>query len=150
MTKAKSKSGGKGKLLPIKELIAEGTIPSSTSVVETAGQTAAQLIEQPHGGALLPGGQPGNKGGGRTAAAIKGTAREILASKGLPWILKTLSEVGTTTCPSCGEPVQPLASDAIKAKLADTLFRAGVGTQQEIELTGGVTLTHDTVTPRDT
>ena len=48
---------------------------------KTAAKTA--MVPQKHGGALLPGGVPGNKGGGRPSNELKGSLREIL-EKGLP------------------------------------------------------------------
>ena len=41
------------------------------------------MVPQKHGGALLPGGVPGNKGGGRPSNELRGSMREIL-EKGLP------------------------------------------------------------------
>lgn len=49
---------------------------------KTAGKTA--VVPQKHGGALLTGGVPGNKGGtGRPPNELRGSMREIL-EKGLP------------------------------------------------------------------
>lgn len=55
-------------------------------MADSNGKTAAPIrktaepvkIPQPHGGALLSGGKPGNKGGGRTAEYVKQRAAEIL------------------------------------------------------------------------
>ena len=48
---------------------------------KTAAKTA--VVPQKHGGALLPGGVAGNKGGGRPPNELRGSMREIL-EKGLP------------------------------------------------------------------
>ena len=53
----------------------------SDSGKKTAAKTA--MVPQKHGGALLPGGVPGNKGGGRPSNELRGSMREIL-EKGLP------------------------------------------------------------------
>ena len=53
----------------------------SDSGKKTAAKTA--MVPQKHGGALLPGGVPGDKGGGRPSNELRGSMREIL-EKGLP------------------------------------------------------------------
>lgn len=48
---------------------------------ESADQTAEpELVPQPHGGALLSGGKPGNKGGGRTPDEFKRRMAELASS----------------------------------------------------------------------
>ena len=109
---------------------------------ETAGRTAV-LIPQEHGGALLSGGTPGNKGGGRTASELRGLMRRPLA-KLLP-VVERIAEATDTqevTCPECDHKHQVTswlkASDKLKA--VDLLARYGIGTQQEIEHKGHITL----------
>ena len=57
----------------------------SDSRKKTAAKTAAKtaVVLQKHGGALLTGGVPGNKGGGRPPNELRGSMRDIL-DKGLP------------------------------------------------------------------
>ncbi len=95
----------------------------------------AELIVQPHGGALLAGGKPGNKGGGRLPSEIKGTLREIVDDCGIPWIKDVLNAPRTVTC-ECGAKIEPPASDAVRARVTDTVFRVCVGTQVEVEHQG--------------
>lgn len=89
---------------------------------DTVGGTAV-LIPQKHGGALLPGGQPGNKGGGQSPEAIKGSFRKLIAEKGLPWAERMLDAPKTVACPKCGTMVQPPAADGVRARLLDTATR---------------------------
>lgn len=136
--KAGGKSKGKGQVLPIKELIADVNGGSSTSVVDPAGQSVA-LIPQPHGGALLPGGQIGNKGGpGRRPERIREKLQAILEEKLLPWIEITASQGETKTCPICGAVPNP----KLLKELTKIALDAAVPKQQEVEVTGGVTLIH--------
>ena len=110
----------------------------------SAGRTPA-LVPQDHGGALLAGGQLGNKGGGKTPDEIRGTLRQILDEHGIPWARDVLSAPRTVTC-ECGASIEPPASDAVKAKLGDTFLRVAVPSQQEVQHTGRVTLVADTGT----
>lgn len=48
---------------------------SDETAVESAG---LELVEQDHGGALLKGGKPGNKGGGRTPSQLRRAALKSL------------------------------------------------------------------------
>ncbi len=98
-------------------------------------KTDAKLIPQEHGGALLAGGQPGNKGGGRLPSEIKDTLREIVDDCGIPWIKDVLNAPRTVIC-KCGEKIDPPASDAVRARVTDTVFRVCVGTQVEVEHQG--------------
>ena len=51
---------------------------------KTADETPVPLVPQPHGGALLAGGVPGNKGGsGRPPAAFRVKMRDLLADDGV-------------------------------------------------------------------
>ena len=52
---------------------AEELVPRNTS-----GGTSAELVPQPHGGALARGGYRGNKGGGRPPSAIREAFRRDL------------------------------------------------------------------------
>ena len=86
---------------------------------KTAKKTA--LVPQPNGkGALLPGGEIGNKGGtGQPPAALRGSMCEILA-KGLPHFeeFATGERTATLECPECGETVPVKATrpaDQLKA-----------------------------------
>lgn len=47
---------------------------------KSAAKTADK-IPQPHGGALLPGGKKGNKGGGRTPDAFRQMCQELASSQ---------------------------------------------------------------------
>jgi hypothetical protein len=54
--------------------------PGPKTAAETAAPVVATLIPQPHGGALLPGGKPGNRGGpGRPPDAHRERLRELLS-----------------------------------------------------------------------
>ncbi|KKK90975.1 hypothetical protein LCGC14_2717600 [marine sediment metagenome] len=110
----------------------------------SAGETVAPtLIPQKHGGSLLSGGTPGNKGGGRTASELRGLMRRPLA-KLLP-VVERIAEATDTqevTCPECDHKHQVTswlkASDKLKA--VDLLARYGIGTQQEVDHGGHITL----------
>ena len=121
-------------------------IDSSKGVGVGKAESAAErpdLIPQKHGGALLSGGTPGQKGGGRTPDEIRGTLRQILDEHGIPWARDVLSAPRTVTC-ECGASIEPPASDAVKAKLGDTFLRVAVPSQQEVQHKGRVTLVADT------
>lgn len=52
---------------------------------ENSGESAGPvLVPQAHGGALLSGGKPGNRGGGRPKAAIRADLLRILDEYGIP------------------------------------------------------------------
>ena len=97
---------------------------------------------QPGGGYLLTG-NPGNKGGGRTASELRGLMRKPLA-KLLPVVERIAQATDTqeVTCPECDHKHQVTswlkASDKLKA--VDLLARYGIGTQQEVEHKGHITL----------
>ncbi len=95
----------------------------------------AGLIPQKHGGALLAGGQKGNKGGGRLPSEIKGTLREIVDDCGIPWIKDVLNAPRTVIC-KCGEEIEPPANDAVKARVTETVMRVCVGTHVDVEHQG--------------
>ena len=116
----------------------------------TKGTDSKDLIPQPHGGALLAGGNPGNKGGGRTPNEIRVLMRQPLA-KLLPIIteIAEAKDVQEVTCPHCEEKHEVVswlkASDKLKA--VDLLARYGIGTRQEVETTG-ITVLVDTKSVR--
>lgn len=66
---------------------------------------SAQLVPQPHGGAIRQGGNPGNRGGGRPPSAVRRMARRLYAER-----LPVLAAIGDgavqvpllETCPKCG------------------------------------------------
>ncbi len=109
----------------------------------TAKTENVELVPQPHGGALLAGGKPGNKGGGRTPSEIRELMRKPLA-KLLPIIteIAEAKDTQTVTCPKCGEKFEATswvkASDKLKA--VDLLARYGIGTSKEVEHKGMVLL----------
>ncbi len=144
-----------------KKRVSKGERPAKTAIPEPdikglIGDTAISaakspvLVAQSHGGALLSGGVPGNAGNrggpGRTPDEIKGTFRQILDEHGIPWVIEMLTGARSTTCPSCGETVEPPVADGVRARLTDTLTRSAVGTQQEVKVEGGMSLVHDTNT----
>ena len=94
----------------------------------SAGQTPA-LKPQEHGGALLAGGQLGNKGGGRTPDELRALMREPLAAA-IPLVVKIIQAADTSN----------------RDLLAAVGFLATycIGTKQEVEHTGRVTLEADT------
>ena len=53
------------------------------------------MVPQKHGGALLAGGVPGNKGGGRPSNELRGSLREIL-DEGLPHLQEFATGVSGT------------------------------------------------------
>jgi len=109
---------------------------------KTAAQTAAPaLIPQPHGGALLSGGVPGNKGGGRIADEVRGLARGGFADN-LPRAIAIASGMVDIklrkVCEHCGlppkssepEPVNVRAAIDSSLKALDLLGNYGVGKLQ--------------------
>lgn len=105
-----------------------------------------ELVPQAHGGALRHG-NPGNKGGGRTPNEIRELMRQPLA-KLLPIITRIAEapDVEEVECPHCNEKVEvpSYRKDGDKLKAVDLLARYGIGTRQEIEHEGRVTLVADT------
>lgn len=82
-----------------------------------------EKIPQKHGGALLSGGKPGNKGGpGRPPSGLREACREIF--EGSLENLKTIAQ-GTAKRPFMGDEVPPLFSEQIKA--IDTAGKYGLG-----------------------
>ena len=112
----------------------------------SAGQTPA-LKPQDHGGALLVGGQLGNKGGGRTPDELRALFRQPIA-KLLPVVerIAEAADVEEVSCPHCDEKVEvpSYRKDGDKLKAVDLLARYGIGTKQEVDIKGRVTLVADT------
>ena len=96
----------------------------------SAGQTT-DLIPQKHGGALATGGQLGNKGGGRTPDELRALMREPLA-KAIPLVVNMIHDPDTGS------------RDRLAA--VDFLARYSIGTKQEVDIKGRVTLVADTGT----
>lgn len=110
---------------------------------KTAGKTTAPSKRpQPHGGALLTGGVPGNKGGtGRPPSELRAQLRGSFAER-----VKVLEQFADGSmplrerCPKCGHeepaslatalPVEP--SDRLRA--LDMLAKYGLGTLKEISV----------------
>lgn len=87
----------------------------SKSPEETAGPT---LVPQPHGGALLPAGKPGNVGGtGRPPSAIRERLRGSFEQR-----IAILEEIADDT--------QAAKPDRMKA--VDILAKYGLGTTKEL------------------
>jgi len=89
-----------------------------------------ELVPQPHGGALLSGGQKGNKGGpGRPTGALRarmfGALDEQLAvasdiASGQPVEMQEINlpdVLAHVECPSCGGGLQPKSVDDMLAKI---------------------------------
>ena len=112
----------------------------------TTDSKVGELVPQPHGGALRHG-NPGNKGGGRTPNEIRELMRQPLATL-LPIITRIAEapDVEEVECPNCNEKVEvpSYRKDGDKLKAVDLLARYGIGTRQEIEHKGQVTLVADT------
>ena len=106
-----------------------------------------ELIPQPHGGALLPGGRRGNKGGGRPREAIREEFRQILTDKGLAKLREIMDapRCYVQTC-ECGREslIKPPTTDDTVLRALDLGAKYGVGTRQEVEYGGHITLIHDT------
>ena len=127
-----TENGNRAKCEGSIDITAENTVPKTGT-----------LIPQTHGGALRYGGT--HKGGpGRTPDELRGTIRQIIDEHGLPFLRAALSATRTMPCPHCEGPIEVPADPKLMAKLLDTGLRVGVGTQQQVEVTGGVNLTHDT------
>ena len=96
-----------------------------------------KLIPQPHGGALLAGGKPGNKGGGRPRDEIRRKFLSILSVKGLAILREILDAPRERehVCPKCGhsETIQPPKTDDVALKALDLAGKYGLGTYKEIE-----------------
>jgi len=123
-----------------------------TDESENSGRNSgAELVPQPHGGALLRGGVPGNAGGsGRPRNELRAELRDLARSRGVPFLVEvldgkvTVSFVGT--CPKCkhecgddgfSEKFWARVEDAVQAsvdqrlKAIEQMLRYGLGTQTE-------------------
>ena len=135
--------------------------PGLALAAETAGETAVNtspgLRVQAHGGALLSGGKPGNRGGGRPKESLRQRMRELLdatlnamaaalsGERGAAEAYKRIANDPRITVldASIQDIVLSACRDHITTKLTareigqfhETLARYGVGTQQEIEST---------------
>ena len=105
--------------------------------IDTATKTAGELIPQAHGGALLAGGKPGNKGGpGRPRSLIRERLSGVLDEHGVNTLTEILTAPRETvvTCSECGSEtkVRPPSSDADRIRATDVAGKYGVGTLREI------------------
>lgn len=96
-----------------------------TKTRETAGQTAAlpRLVPQPHGGALLTGGQPGNRGGRRYKDDTIEQLGELIAEKGPAVVRQIMTGLVEYEfrgiCTKCGqESEEPLEVKALLEALS--------------------------------
>lgn len=106
------------------------------------------LIPQPHGGAILSGGTPGQTPGpGRPRDEVRAALREIAAGKGVKFLDSLMDgEVPVRfvgTCPHCGKESRPdlmelsAVAEAVgksvdqRLKANDQTLRYGVGTVTE-------------------
>lgn len=103
---------------------------------KTAGKSAGpDLVPQPHGGALLSGGVPGNKGGtGRPPSAIRRELRETFADLISHLQRIAAGEVVEKVVMPGGEETEIMrsASVADRIRAMDLLAKYGLGTKQEI------------------
>lgn len=97
---------------------------SPQSATESAKPLTPALIPQPNGkGALLSGGVPGNRGGGRTPDAIRRTLRDVLEDEGIPLIRRVMRGEEGKPCQECGQSV----SVDQRLKAADMAAKYGLG-----------------------
>lgn len=131
-------------------LAADAPVPPAA----LAGPGAA-LVPQLHGGALLPGGQAGNKGGGRPKEALRERSRGLysatleqiaakLSGAALahdaadrilidPRVLALNDDVQTVLQTVVREHTPAQLTPGELQRVADTLGKYGLGTQQEVE-----------------
>lgn len=125
---------------------------SSQKATKSAGKSAASVpakIPQPHGGALLSGGMPGNAGGGRPPDEIRARLRAIGFEKGLPFLdgLMDGKVLIQLACSRCGNTdtttdtvLMEKVRDEIRAsvdqrlKAMEQLFKYGLGTKDEMSV----------------
>ena len=122
------KSGGKE---VEKEVATTSLIDSSKGVgagIVVSSRQSPPQRDQP-GGGYLQTGNPGNKGGGRTPDELRALMREPLA-KAIPLVVKMIHD------PEIG------SRDRLAA--VDFLARYSIGTKQEVDIKGRVTLVADT------
>lgn len=113
-----------------------------------AKPAAVALVPQPHGGAIKTGGNPGNRGGGRTPSELRRRLREAAADR-----VEILEEIAdgivkipvVGVCEKCGHQhsaekmgIKDIIEKAVSAndrkQAIDTLLKYGVGTQDEISV----------------
>ena len=131
--------------------------PAGETAGETPVNTGSSLRMQAHGGALLTGGKPGNRGGGRPKESLRQRMRELLdatldamtralagersAAESLrailddPRIIVLESEVRQVVADVCQDHITTKLTAREIGQFHETLARYGVGTQQEIEST---------------
>lgn len=129
----------------------------SARATAPADASAVARIEQPHGGALLVGGVPGNKGGGRPKEVLRERARGLLGT-----VLDRIAALLDTRTPvlahdaaarilsdprvlALGDAVLTVLQTVVREhaptqlrpgelqRFADVLGKYGLGTQQEVE-----------------
>jgi hypothetical protein len=122
--------------------------PPEKTAVQTAaekGATSPPLRPQPHGGALLAGGLPGNRGGpGAPPSVVRERARTAFHQR-IP-VLEQIADGQLTVairqrCPGCGHEPTPAATEVIAREVrpADQvaamreLGRVGMGERISVE-----------------
>ena len=98
-------------------------------VGRAVSQTETRILRPQPGGGSLQTGNPANKGGGRTPDELRALMREPLA-KAIPLVVKMIHD------PEIG------SRDRLAA--VDFLARYSIGTKQEVDIRGRVTLVADT------
>ncbi len=116
----------------------------------TAVTTAVNLIPQPHGGALLPGGKPGNRGGTGVRDEVREKLAGIANGKGIEFLDQLMEGKArfrlVGVCESCGheakDPHSKAETDAmwdeIKAtvenrlKASDQILKYGVAGKDDV------------------
>ena len=95
-----------------------------------------KLVPQPHGGALLAGGKPGNKGG-RPRSIIREKLSGVMTEHGIGVLeeIITAPRETTVTCDECGhkQEVKPPSSDADRLRGVDIAGKYSIGTIQQID-----------------
>ena len=96
-----------------------------------------KLIPQPHGGALLAGGNPGNKGGGRPRSVIREKLSGVMDEHGVAVLeqIITAPRETTFTCDECGhqQTVKPPSSDADRLRGVDIAGKYSIGTITQVD-----------------
>ena len=128
---------------------------------KTAVKTAVDLVPQRHGGALLRGGKPGNRGGGRPRSLVRddllqaghegaiATVHDMLAGKLVGRTRVSLFQIASKlTCSGCGKrgqfegtadmgrldiSVETSATPRDRLRAAELLLRYGLGEAQGID-----------------
>lgn len=85
------------------------------------GLKMPHLIPQPNGGALMSGGTPGNKGGGRTPNRVREEVRELLHEDGLAELRRRFDK----------KNIRKISHQDF-ARYIDTLGKYGIGTKHEL------------------